>query len=136
MMEQKKVPAHAAKEGGLRGMLKRLFTQQPRCGSRLLQHAEEHLGAASPSATQAQACRPGLLTKSPARTPQQSGKPGVSTSHPGEASAHTSGKILHQALLKKHPLMHRRKASGTRTHRMKAAEQCTHLRKAAEKASQ
>jgi len=38
------------------------FTQQPRCGSRLLQHAEEHLGAASPSLSQAQAFRPGLLT--------------------------------------------------------------------------
>jgi len=39
------------------------FTQQPRCGSRSLQSAEEHLGAASPSATQAQAFRPGLLTQ-------------------------------------------------------------------------
>ena len=40
----------------------RELTQQPRCGSRLLQHAEEHPGAASPSTTQAQAFRPGLLT--------------------------------------------------------------------------
>jgi hypothetical protein len=37
-------------------------TQQPRCGSRVVHSAEEHLGAAPPSVPQALAFRPGLLT--------------------------------------------------------------------------
>ncbi|MFA4982778.1 MAG: acetate--CoA ligase family protein [Candidatus Micrarchaeia archaeon] len=39
-----------------------VVTQQPRCGSLVLQSEGEHLGEASPSLSQAQAFRPGLLT--------------------------------------------------------------------------